>query len=408
MIRHTFGNRFHRITGFGPFTSIILLALFIFFGLFRNNGHADTNPWILLDAKSGNLIAHHQANRPWHPASITKLMTAYTVFREIRIGRVDLLSPVRISALALSLPPSKMGLPVGTIINIDTALKMLMVKSANDVAAALAESVHGGLTSFAKAMNQNARRLGMSASHFANPHGLHSIDQVTTAKDMALLTLALQNEFPQYSGYFNIPAIRFGKIRMRNHNALIFKFPGTNGMKTGYTCPSGLNIVARASRDGRELIVVVLGGHSGVERNVFAAKLLQDGFDNKFASKNQPVNTHVKDMKSTMNIYAVPANLTPVVCKPSWTERQLNKKQRRKLRKIHLAKLKKLRETYLGKSVKTGPAHEVVLGQATGINPFKFRLKNGKAPPPVIGTPSWRPDRSAPPYEEMEWLHQAN
>ncbi len=407
MIRHTFGNCFYRIAGFGPFISIILLALFIFFGLFRNIGHADTNPWILLDAKSGNLIAHHQANRPWHPASITKLMTAYTVFREIRIGRIDFLSPVRISALALSLPPSKMGLPVGTIINVDTALKILMVKSANDVAAALAESVHGNLTSFVKAMNQNAKRLGMSTTHFANPHGLHSIDQVTTAKDMALLTLALQNEFPQYSGYFNIPAIQFGKIRMRNHNALLFKFPGTNGMKTGYTCPSGLNIVARASRGEQELIVVVLGGHSGVERNSFAAKLMQDGFDNKFAGKNQPDKTHVKNLGSTMKIYAVPANLTPVVCKPSWTERQLDKKQRRKLRKLHLAKLKKLSNTYLDKSVKTGPAQKVILGQATGINPYKFKLLNGAAPPPVIGTPSWRPDRSVPPYDEMEWLHQA-
>ena len=367
-----------------------------------NSAYANSNPWILIDANNGNVIAHHQANRPWHPASITKLMTAYTVFRDIKSGNVDLNSPVRISNTALALPPSKMGLPVGTILNIDNALKIIMVKSANDVAAALGQSVGGSLANFSTMMNKNARRLGMTGSHFSNPHGLHDVNQVTTARDMALLALAIQNEFPHFSQYFNISAIRFGKTRMRNHNKLIYSFSGINGMKTGYTCPSGLNIVARAKRNGRQLIVVVLGGFSGVERNSLAAKLLLQGFANKFHNPIIPVNAHVINLHPKMNIYAVPSNLRPMICKRNWSERQLNKKQRRKRRKLHLAKLKILRDTYLDKAAKPGPTQRVVLGNATGPNPFKFKLRNGNTPLKVVATPAWRPDRSQPPYAEYD------
>ncbi|MCP4185503.1 MAG: D-alanyl-D-alanine carboxypeptidase [Hyphomicrobiales bacterium] len=380
----------------------LIILTFVTFGQFPKAALANSSPWILIDATTGNVIAHHQPNRPWHPASITKLMTAYTIFREIKSGNVDLNSPVRISSAALALPPSKMGLPVGTILNIDNALKMIMVKSANDVAAALAQSVGGSISNFAKLMNKSAKNLGMSGSHFSNPHGLHAEDQVTTARDMALLALAIQNEFPQYSHYFDISAIRFGKIRMKNHNALIYKFPGTNGMKTGYTCPSGLNIVARAQRNGEQLIVVVLGGYSSLERNAFAAKLLRQGFNRQFHNPIIPVVTHVKKLHPSMSIYAVPANLRTMICKPSWTERQLNKKQRRKRRKLHLAKLEILRDTYLNEAAKPGPAQKVVLGKATGMNPFKFKLRNGGTPRTIVATPAWRPDRSAPPYAEFE------
>ncbi|MCF6321893.1 MAG: D-alanyl-D-alanine carboxypeptidase [Rhizobiaceae bacterium] len=358
--------------------------------------HAETNPWILLDAKTGNLIAHNQATRPWHPASIAKLMTAYTVFREIKSGRIDFASPVRVSALALTIPPSKMGFPLGTIINIDNALKMIMVKSANDIAVALAQSTKGSLDAFVEAMNENAARLGMDATNFTNPHGLHSINQVTTAKDMALLALALANEFPQYSNYFKIPAIKFDKKRMRNSNRLLNSYPGTNGMKTGYTCASGLNIVVRAKRSGKELIAVVLGGNSSVQRNVQAAQLLNAGFNDNFSPSQR---LHVSQLKTIPNQYQLPANLTPMICKPNWTERQLSKKQRRQARKKHLANLKEQREIYLNVAVNTGPDIDVTTGMAFGPNPFNFKLQNGAAPKPQIATPQWRPDRTSPPYE---------
>lgn len=359
-------------------------------------GSAIANPWILFDADTGKLIAHNQATRPWHPASLTKLMTAYSVFREVKSGSIEMNSPVRISALALSMPPSKMGLPVGTIMTFDTAIKIIMVKSANDVALAIAQSAKGSLAAFVETMNENAARLGMSGTNFTNPHGLHEQDQVTTAKDMGLLALAIQNEFPEYAHYFNISAIRLGKSRMKNHNALVFKYNGTNGMKTGYTCASGLNIVARVKRSDRQLIAVVLGGYSSAERNALAGKLLSQGFGDNYNGNGRP---HIRNMQTTSMQYAVPKNLLPMVCKSNWNERRLTKKQRQAKRKTHLAKLKLLQETYLPDSVATGQTVQVKLGGAFGLNPYNIKLANGSTPPPVIGTPQWRPDKASPPGE---------
>jgi len=379
----------------GIFSAHLLLQAVLAFAV-AAPVNAENNPWILLDAKTGALIAHNKATRPWHPASIAKLMTVYTVFREVEKGRLDLTSPVRVSALALTIPPSKMGFPLGTIINIDNALKMIMVKSANDIAVALAQSTKGSLPAFIEAMNENATRLGMMDTNFTNPHGLHSIDQVTTAKDMALLALAIQNEFPQYSSYFNIPAIRFDKKRMRNSNRLLNSYPGTNGMKTGYTCASGLNIVVRSKRGSRELIAVVLGGNSSIQRNVQAAQLLNAGFADNFSLDERP---HVSQLETVPYQYLLPANLTPMICKPNWSERQLTKKQRRAARKKHLTKLKELRKTYLNVAVKTGPDIDVNIGKAFGANPYNYRLLKGATPKPQIAIPQWRPDKSTPPYE---------
>ena len=349
------------------FLGLICVALCVAISILPH-GKARANPWIILDAKTGDLIAQHQANQLWHPASITKLMTAYTVFHEIKSGRIDFATPVRISALALSMPASKMGLPVGTIINIDNALKMILVKSANDVSVALAQSAKGSLGAFLRAMNQHTERLGMTNSRFENPHGLHAINQVTTARDMGLLALAIQNEFPQYSGYFDIPAIRFGKIRMRNHNKMIFNYRGTYGMKTGYTCPSGLNIVARAKRGDKELIAVVLGQHSSLQRNAFAARLLNYGFDDRIRYKK---NNHIKDLNPQLTQYSLPKNLTPMVCKPSWSERQMSKKQRRAVRKLYLKQMKNLRDTYLNASVKTSATQKVFFGKSNRRKPVQ-------------------------------------
>ena len=332
---------------------------------------------------------------PWHPASIVKLMTAYTVFKEIEAGNIDLKSPVKISPQALAIQPTKMGFPLGTIINVDNALKMLMVKSANDIAIALAQSTKGDLEKFAAAMNSHAVRLGMAGSHFTNPHGLHSIDQVTTAKDMALLALAIQNEFPQYAGYFNISAIRFGRRRMKNHNKLIFRFQGSNGMKTGYTCASGLNIVARAKRGDKEFIAVVLGGYSSAERNILAAKLLQGAFDDNFNAEQRPI---LKGINSPAQRYAVPHNLKPMVCKRNWSEQQMSRKQRRVVRRKHLANIDLQLKEHLGFSPEFGPTITVKLGNATGANPFNYKLVNGNVPP-ISVTPVWRPDKTSAPYD---------
>ena len=236
-------------------------------------------PHLVLDAESGEILSHELAFARWAPASLTKMMTAYTVFRALELQSISMKSPVRISEEAISQPPSKMGFPVGTILNIETALKIIMVKSANDISVALGEATSGSEAQFVALMNAHARRLGMIDSHFTNPHGLHDEGQYTSARDMALLTLQLTKEFPQYAEFFNIPALRFGRRRLRNHNALVRLFDGTNGMKTGYVCASGYNVAVRTTRNEKTLIAIVLGEKSSFRRNIKAARLLKDGFE---------------------------------------------------------------------------------------------------------------------------------
>lgn len=236
------------------------------------------NPHIVIDAASGKVLSAEDATRPWYPASLTKLMTAYVVFKAIEAGRVDMGTPVVVSPRALSMAPSKMGYPVGTRVTIDNALKMLIVKSANDIAVALAEGVSGSVENFAAEMNAQSRRLGMVQSRWVNPNGLPDAGQVTSARDMALLAAAIRREFPQYADLFTIHAIKSGRRVMRTHNALLYRYAGADGMKTGFICASGFNVVASAQRNGRRLITVVLGATSAKERAERAAELLEDSF----------------------------------------------------------------------------------------------------------------------------------
>ena len=235
-------------------------------------------PYVVTDAQTGQVFAHHDAVRPWFPASTTKLMTLYVVFRAIAAGELTLESPVTVTARAAGQPPSKMGFRRGTMLTLDNALKMMMVKSANDIAVAVAETVGGSEAGFAERMNGEAQRLGMPRSHFVNPHGLPQPRQITTARDMAVLARALLTEFPQHRNFLNIHAIQFGKTVMRTYNPLLERYPGATGMKTGFICASGYNLVASAQRGGRELIAVVFGEHGGQARAERAAQLLNDAF----------------------------------------------------------------------------------------------------------------------------------
>lgn len=239
---------------------------------------APAAPHLLVDANSGAVIDQQDAFRKWYPASLTKLMTAFVAFRAIQLGEVTLESPVRISARAANEPPSKMGYPVGTVLTLDAALKIIMVKSANDISTAIGESLGGSQEAFAARMNSEAKRIGMTNSNFVNPHGLHDDRQFTTAHDLAVLALALRAQFAQYSAYFNIEALGAGKDVIENHNTLIGRFTGADGMKTGYTCPAGYNLVASATRDGRTMLAVVIGATSVGKRADEAADLLAKGF----------------------------------------------------------------------------------------------------------------------------------
>jgi D-alanyl-D-alanine carboxypeptidase len=233
---------------------------------------------LVIEADSGRVLYAHNAGQPWYPASVTKLMTAYVTLRAVEEGRLTLDKPLTVSATAAAQSPVKMGFPPGTIVTVDNALKMLMVKSANDMAVVLAEGVSGSVENFADEMNRHARRLGMIQSSFVNPNGLPADDQIVSARDMAILARALIRELPEYDYFWHLPGIRFGKMVQRNYNTLLGRYPGADGMKTGFICASGFNLVASATRDGRRLIAVVLGAPSAAVRAVKAAQLLERGF----------------------------------------------------------------------------------------------------------------------------------
>jgi D-alanyl-D-alanine carboxypeptidase len=162
-------------------------------------------------------------------------MTAYVTLRAVKEGRSPD-RPIVVSANAAAQSPVKMGFPPGTVITVDNALKMLMVKSANDMAVVLAEGVAGSVENFADEMNNNARRLGMVQSSFVNPNGLPADDQIVSARDMAILARALIREMPEYDYFWHLPGIRLGKMVQRNYNTLLGRYPGADGMKTGFIC----------------------------------------------------------------------------------------------------------------------------------------------------------------------------
>ena len=345
----------------------ILLALMIGVALVQP---ARAAPSIVVEARTGKIVSQHQATDRWYPASLTKLMTVYTVFREVGKGRIGFKSPVKVTPNALAEPPSKMGFPVGTVMTVDTAIKILMVKSANDIATATAESVGGSEAAFIAMMNANAARLGMTDTHFVNAHGLHDPRQYTSARDMAVLAMAIRKEFPNYAKYFTIQAIKAGKRRLSNHNPLLFRFDGTTGMKTGFTCASGLNIVVSAKRGFRELVAVVLGGPTGQERNVRAAVLLTEGFKKNLLFTKATID----DLKASALGRRQPVDIRETVCT-------------RKKKQVPLAKaitsantmfamkaptLDDLEAKYLKPQVAITRIEPIALGDASGPDPFNL------------------------------------
>ena len=270
---------------------------------------AMAGPSLVVDAGSGRVLSQQDAFRRWYPASLTKLMTAYVVFQAIQSGELSLQSPVRISATAAREPPSRMGYKPGTVLSIDTALKILMVKSANDVATAVAETVGGSVPGFAARMNAEAARLGMAGSHFVNAHGLHDDDHYSNAHDLALLAVALRTQFPQYATYFRIEALGAGDAVIDNHNNLIGHYDGADGMKTGYTCAAGWNVVASATRNGRTLVAVVIGEETADDRDVKAAALLEKAFSTSgFAAPR------LATMQPSGQFRNVATNMRPAIC----------------------------------------------------------------------------------------------
>jgi len=241
-------------------------------------GAAQAGPTLLFEAASGKILYAEDPDNQWHPASLTKIMTAYVTFEALKAGKLSLETKIPCSEAAAAQAPSKVGLPVGGELTVEVALKALIIKSANDVAVMLAEAVGGSVEQFVGQMNATAKRLGMTRTRFVNPNGLPAAEQVTTARDLAKLSRAVLRDYPQFAHYWAMPEMHIGTIQLASHNTLLKSFEGADGLKTGFICDSGFNVVASATRDGRKLMAIVLGETSGAERSIRAAGLLEHGF----------------------------------------------------------------------------------------------------------------------------------
>jgi D-alanyl-D-alanine carboxypeptidase len=271
--------------------------------------HAEAH--LLIEADTGKVLEAENATYPWYPASVTKLMTAYVTLKAVKEGRITLDTLFTVSPVAASQSPSKMGFRPGTQVTVDNALKMMLVKSTNDMAVVLAEGVGGSIDGFSALMNQNAQRLGMTQTSYVNPNGLPADGQITSARDLAILARAIIRDLPEYEYFVHIPSIRFGRRVTQNFNKLIGRYPGADGFKTGFICASGYNLVASATRNGKRLIAVVLGASSGQMRAVRAAQMLERGFANNTLAWLRPSLGTVDNLAP---IDASPPNLRDEMC----------------------------------------------------------------------------------------------
>jgi len=233
---------------------------------------------VVIDAETGRILHATLPDSPRHPASLTKMMTLYLTFQALEAGRLRLDQSLPISANAAEQSPSKLGLRRGQRIRVEDAIYGVVTESANDAAMVLAENIGGNESRFGQMMTREARALGMSRSNFDNPSGLPDPRQVTTARDMAILAHALIYHYPQYYSYFSTPSFTYAGIAHANHNHLMERYDGMDGIKTGYIRASGFNLVASAVRGHVRLIGVVFGGHSTTARDNQMALLLDQAF----------------------------------------------------------------------------------------------------------------------------------
>ncbi|HEX5379658.1 MAG TPA: D-alanyl-D-alanine carboxypeptidase [Phenylobacterium sp.] len=234
---------------------------------------------IVVDATSGEVLYAKRADSPRYPASITKVMTLYLVFDALSTGRLKPDDLITVSPRAAAQAPTKLGLSAGETITVSDAMQAMAIKSANDMAVAMAEKLGGSESRFAAMMTLRAQELGMVNTHFVNASGLPDSRQLTTARDIAILSRAVMRDYPQYYRLFSQERFTYRGRTMNNHNGLLFRMPGVDGLKTGFTNASGYNLAVSAVRDNRRLIAVVMGGTSNAARDHNAQDLLLTGFD---------------------------------------------------------------------------------------------------------------------------------
>lgn len=262
--------------------SLSLLAVGPLPGAFTPEAHSRENlryAAIVVDAQTGEVMFARHADSRRYPASITKVMTLYLVFEAVSEGRIQLDDVIRVSPRAASQPPSKLGLAAGQTITVADAIQATALRSANDMATALAEHVAGSEARFAALMTLKAESLGMTDSRFVNANGLPDSRQITTARDITILARAVMRDYPQYYRFFGVSSWTYEGRDYRNTNGLLRSGQGYDGIKTGYTNASGYNLAASAVRSGRRLITVVLGGRSSATRNAHVEELMNTGFE---------------------------------------------------------------------------------------------------------------------------------
>jgi len=233
---------------------------------------------LVFRVETGEILAADEADAPWHPASLTKLMTAYVTFQALATGRLTLDQELTVSAAAAKQPPTSLGVAEGRTLTVEEALLGLLMRSGNDAAVVLAEAVAGSEQAFVDEMNSWAERLSMLGTYYVNASGLPDDLQITTARDLALLARALIHDFPQYYGFFGRSGFVFAGDWQGNINGILNALPGADGMKTGFTCKSGYNLVVSALRDGQRVVAVVLGDESPAGRSQRARALVEAAF----------------------------------------------------------------------------------------------------------------------------------
>ncbi|UPA27497.1 D-alanyl-D-alanine carboxypeptidase family protein [Shinella oryzae] len=244
---------------------------------------ASATPVLVVDPDSHQVLYEEDAGVPWYPASTTKLMSAFVTFEALKAGEVTLTTPVTMTRNATKQAFLESGLTFGRAMTLEDALFAMITASANDVAVAVAETVAPNEAAFVKRMNDAAARLGLTGTHFANPNGLFDKTNYTTARDLAILGMEVDRQFPEYRRFFLASSVTIDGKEIKSNNLLLTRYPGTTGMKTGFLCASGRNIVGLAARNGKRVMVVILGATTERERNERSAQYMTQAFEGRLS-----------------------------------------------------------------------------------------------------------------------------
>ncbi len=275
---------------------------------------------MVIDANTGRVLHDNSGSEPRYPASLTKMMTLYIAFETIEAGRLQFSTPLPVSERAAAAAPSKIGLEAGSEIALRDAIKAVIVKSANDMAIAIAEKIGGNEEAFARLMTKRARQIGMRDTTFRNASGLPDPEQVTTARDMLTLAMRLQDDFPQHYRLFSTRSFSYGGKTYRTHNALLGRFPGVDGIKTGYTRASGFNLVSSYKAGGKYVVGAVFGGASAGLRDAHMRMLLARGIEKASTERTRKATPQlIAEAKPAQRPSANPVNkpANPAAPKPA-------------------------------------------------------------------------------------------